>query len=176
MCWCCFSALQCFCRCFRQSARCVEHGRGGSRSHRGAAIAVGGALRRRRLHHDVGHVHRELSARLAALEAGEEEEEEEEGNITGWRLNILHHSIFAWAKSGRAHLAVLRQDHGLRVAEVLLGVMQGALGLAGATAQRYGAQGVGGGGALHALHGLGCCIWWWWGEGGRHTGGMRETG
>lgn len=53
-----------------------------------------------------------------------------------------------------AHLAVLRQDHGLRVAEVLLGLLQGAVGLAGAAAQRYGAQGVGGGGALHALHGV----------------------
>lgn len=41
---------------------------------------------------------------------------------------------------------------------MLLGVTQGAVGLVGAAAQRDGAQGVGGGGTLHALHGSRCRV------------------
>lgn len=50
------------------------------------------------------------------------------------------------------YLAVLWQDHRLGVAELLLGIILGATGLAVSTAERHRAQGVRRGGSLHALH------------------------
>lgn len=62
-----------------------------SHSHRSAAIAVWRALRRRRLHDDVGHVNGELSGLLGQLKAREE-------NITGSVLLsgplLIHTSLF----------------------------------------------------------------------------------
>lgn len=55
--------------------------------------------------------------------------------------------------SGGEYLAVLRQDHRLGVDELLLSIMLGTIGLGISIAERCRAQGIGGGGALHALHG-----------------------
>lgn len=61
------------CRSTREMERNVEGDRakkGGAFAHRRAAIAVRGALGRRRLHHDVGHVTGVISALLDQLEKG----------------------------------------------------------------------------------------------------------
>lgn len=56
--------------------------------------------------------------------------------------------------SGGQYLAVLRQDHRLGVAELLLDIMRGArvMQVGIDIAERHRAQGVRGSGTLHALH------------------------
>lgn len=56
--------------------------------------------------------------------------------------------------SGGEYLAVLRQDQRLGVAELLLDIMLGVMGLRISIAERHRAQGIRGGGTLHALHGV----------------------
>lgn len=57
--------------------------------------------------------------------------------------------------SGDRYLAILRQEHGLGVTEGLPDIMLGirVMGARDCSAQRHRVQGVGGDGALHALHG-----------------------
>ena len=137
-------------------------------SHRCAALAVWRARRRRRLHDDVGHITGVISALLDQLK----------------HMKHHHHQLgsfvrmYICAKTGEVdlhfllsmiiceycarsfttlceYLAVLRQDHRLGVAELLLHVMLGVMEVGIGTAEPHRAQGVRGGGALHALHGGG---------------------
>lgn len=55
--------------------------------------------------------------------------------------------------SGGEYLAVVRQDHRLGVAELLLDIMLGVMGLGISIAERHRAQVIRGGGTLHALQG-----------------------
>lgn len=56
--------------------------------------------------------------------------------------------------SREEYLAILRQDHRLGVAELLLDIMQGArvIELGIGIVERHRVQGIRGGGTLHALH------------------------
>lgn len=71
-------------------------------------------------------------------------------------LHVCEHTVFdpVCMCSGGEYLAVLRQDHRLGVAELLLDIMQGArvMELGIGTAERHRAEGVRRGGTLHALH------------------------
>lgn len=67
-------------------------------------------------------------------------------------LLYTHTQFTTCVCSGGEYLAVLRQDHRLGVDELLLGIMLGVIGLGISIAERRRAQGIGGGGTLHALH------------------------
>lgn len=85
-CFCLFQKVLCTPLCL--SMHCIKQI---SHSHRSAAIVVWRALRRRRLHDDVGHVNGEISGLLGRLKAREE-------NITGSTLLtgplLIHTSLF----------------------------------------------------------------------------------
>lgn len=61
--------------------------------------------------------------------------------------------VLVYPCSGGEYLAVLRQDHRLGVAELLLDTMLGVMGLGISIADRHRAQVIRGGGTLHALQG-----------------------
>lgn len=144
-------------------------------SHWCAAIAVRRALGRWRLHDDVGHFARVISALRDKLKDRK------------WALSAAFICLYVYMYkyhcylimsicissylcvsvntlhtvyellcmcSGGEYLAIFRQDHGLGVAELLLHIMQRcrvmALGIR--IAERRRAQGVRGSGTLHALH------------------------
>lgn len=69
-----------------------------------------------------------------------------------FKLSAVH-TVYDCVCSGGEYLAVLRQDHRLGVDELLLGIMLGVIELGISIAERRRAQGIGGGGTLHALHG-----------------------
>lgn len=139
----------------------------GAFAHRCAAIAVWGAFRRWRLHHNVGHITGVISALVDQLKR---QEVELNGVQKSW-LNVDLLLVFCFflilciffflclsaAKlcSGGRYLAVLRQEHGLGMTEGLPDIMLGIRVVAAGdrVAQRHHVQGVGGEGALHALHG-----------------------
>lgn len=134
-------------------------------SHRCAAITVRRARRRRRLHNDVGHIAGEISALLDQLKNRKQWSSAQLSVCVrayvlcdNYLLTGISVSSFSLSKhfmsSGGEYL-VVGQDHGLGVVELLLDIMQGCriIALGSGVIKCHRAQGVRGGGTLHALQG-----------------------